>query len=104
MKRFLSLPIRLHMFLLVLLLALPAAGVIIHAGISQRQQAFKDAAADSARLVYALSSEINIMVRSSQQLAETLAHLPKVQKPESKATSRLLEDLIHKYPQYANIV
>lgn len=104
MKGFLSLPIRLHMFLLVFLLALPATGVIIHAGMGHRQQAFKDAATDSARLVYALSSEINIMVRSSQQLAETLAHLPEVQHPGSKTISPLLVDLIHKYPQYANII
>lgn len=104
MKRFLSLPIRIHMFLLVILLALPAAGVIINAGFDQRRQAYKEAAADSARLTYTISSEINILVRGTEQLADTLAQLPSVQHPDPKTISRLLGNLIAKYPQYSNII
>jgi len=104
MKKFLSLPIRMHMFLLVMLLALPAAGVIINAGLDQRKQAYKEAAANSARLAYTISSEINILVRGTEQLADTLAHLPAVQHLDPKAVTPLLSNLITKYPQYANII
>jgi len=104
MKKFLALPIRIHMFLLVILLALPSAGVIIHAGLAQRKEAHKEAAKDSARLVYAISSEITTLVRSAEQLADTLAHLPSVQRLDKSSMNPLLAGLIQKYPQYSNII
>src|SRR6185369_7721792 len=104
MKKFLSLPIRVHMFLLVILLALPSAGVIIHAGLTQRMEAHREAAKDSARLVYTISSEITSLVRSAEQLADTLAHLPAVQHLDQTSMNPILAGLVQKYPQYSNII
>jgi len=104
MKWFLSLPIRVHMFLLVGLLALPAVGVIIHSGLSQRQEAYRNAATDSSKLAYSISSEITILVKGAQQLTDTLAEMPEVRRLDTAAITPLLRDLTRKYPQYVNIV
>lgn len=104
MQRFLSLPIRFHMFLLVLLLTLPAVGVIIHEGLERRNELYKEAANDSARLVYTMSTEIMIQIRSAEQVADTLAQLPAMKKLDPKVINPLLLNLTKKYPCYANIV
>ena len=104
MQRLLSLPIRFHMFLLVLLLALPAAGVITYAGMERRKELYREAANDSAKLVYTMSSEIMIKIRSTEQLADTLAQLPAVQNLNTQIINPLLTSLIKKHPHYSNII
>ncbi len=104
MRRFLSLPVRVHLLLLVILLALPSILLIVYWGVVARNEAITDAKSDCLRFVNAVAGEQQAVVAGVRQLAATLALLPEVQSRNVPATDALLSDLLKKNPLYANIV
>ncbi|OGU13139.1 MAG: hypothetical protein A2076_07650 [Geobacteraceae bacterium GWC2_53_11] len=103
MRSFLSWPIRVHMYLLVLLLALPAVGVIIQSGLKLRQQAIIASSREVEKLAHSVASEMELLVDSTHQLSLSLSHLPAVQYRNSAELNPLLKDLITHYPYYTTI-
>jgi hypothetical protein len=103
MRRFLSWPIQVHLFMLVSLLAFPAIGLMVYSGIGERNQAIVDAKGECLRFVGTIAHEEQAVVAGVQQLTTTLALLPAVQSRNVEAVTALLGDLLKKNPQYTNI-
>lgn len=103
MIKFLSLSIRTQLLLIVLIAALPAAGIIIYSGFEQRANAVKDARAEMQKLAAIIASEQRTRAASAEQLLKILAQLPEVKKHHPSKVEPLLNDLLKLHTQYANI-
>ncbi|MHB8909408.1 MAG: PAS domain S-box protein [Syntrophales bacterium] len=103
MRRFLSWPIRVHLLILVSLLAFPALILMIYSGFNERNQAIVDARGACLKFVATIAHEEQAVVAGVQQLTTTLALLPAVQSLNAEAVNPLLRDLLEKNPQYTNI-
>ena len=73
MRKFLSWPIRVHLLLLVILLALPSITLILYWGVAARDEAIEDAKDECLKFVNAIAGEQQAAVAGVQQL---LAPLP----------------------------
>jgi PAS domain S-box-containing protein len=104
LRKILSWPVRVHLLLLVILLALPSIALIVHWGMAARDAAIEDAKDECLKFVIAVAGEQQAAVAGVQQLVTTLALLPEVKSRNSPAVDALLADLLKKNPLYANIV
>ncbi|HTZ39834.1 MAG TPA: hypothetical protein VMB77_06740, partial [Syntrophales bacterium] len=104
MRKFLSWPVRVHLLLLVILLAVPSIFLILYWGIAARDEAIKDAKDDCLKFVNSIAGEQQAAVAGVQQLLSTLALLPEVKSGNRPAANALLADLLKKNPLYANII
>lgn len=104
MKWLQSLPIHRLILFLMLLMALPAVGLIIHAGLQGREVALKESARSSTYLLNNIASELKSKVEASKQTMEMLSLLPEVRLRKSEPVNRLLSDLLRRYPIYTNIL
>lgn len=104
MKRLLSLSIRTHMLMMVVLMAAIAFGAVIHDGLEQRAALLREARNDTARLASQIVSEQQNLVAGGEQLLSVLSQLPIVQKHDAAAVTPLLRDIVAQKPQYANLL
>jgi HAMP domain-containing protein len=103
MIKFLSLSIRTQLLLIVLIAALPAAGIIIYSGFKQRAHAVEDARTEMQKLAAIIASEQRTRAASAEQLLKTIAQLPEVKKHHPSKVQPLLSDLLKLHTQYSNI-
>ncbi len=104
MKWLQFLSIRWLILLLMLLMAIPAVGLIMYAGLQGREADLKDARRVSTYLLNTVASELENRVDASRQMMEMLSLLPEVRQRNSEAVNRLLPDLLGKNPAYTNIL
>jgi diguanylate cyclase (GGDEF)-like protein/PAS domain S-box-containing protein len=102
-RRFLSWPIRGHLLLLILLLALPVAGIIVYSGIKHRQEGLDEATEKLRRVAFAVAMENRNLVAGVEQILGTLADVPEIRSRNAPAADTLLRNVLRKNPQYANI-
>jgi two-component system, cell cycle sensor histidine kinase and response regulator CckA len=103
-NKFMSLPIRTHLIVLLLLLALPSLLLIIHSGLMQRNQAIDAAKKDCLQLVETIATEQQATIAGAEQLAVALALLPDIRSRNREAAAAVLSELVRKNPLYSNIV
>src|ERR1035437_6839460 len=99
MTKFFSMPIKMQLFLMAFILALPAVGIIIYAGIEQRNDAINAARADTRKLADSIASEQKILVSGVQQLMGALAQLPEVRNQDTANVQPVLSDILRINPQ-----
>jgi PAS domain-containing protein len=104
MRRFLALPIRVHLLLLVCLLTLPALAGIVHMGLDQRRDSFDDSVAEMTRLASVMAIQQRSLIANAQQLGNVIAKLPDVKQHNTVAVNKILKDIINIYPQHHNIL
>jgi PAS domain S-box-containing protein len=104
MRKILSWPVRVHLLLLVILLALPSITLIVYRGMAERDESIEGAKSECLKFVNAIAAEQQAAVAGVQQLVVALSLLPEVQTRNVPATDALLSDLLKKNPLYANIV
>ena len=102
-NRFLSWPIRTHMIILLLLVALPCISLIVYSGVHDRNEAIEDAKRDCLGLVNTLANEQQNIVAGAQQLGASLSLLPDVQSGNRESVSALFAGLLKMNPQFGNI-
>ena len=95
--------IRNQLLLIVLIAALPAAGIMISSGLSQRALDIRDARAEVQKLATIIAAEQRTRIASADQLLTTLARLPDVRNRRSSRVEPLLRDLLKFHTQYSNI-
>jgi two-component system cell cycle sensor histidine kinase/response regulator CckA len=95
--------IRAQLFLIVCIVALPAAGVIIHSGITVRNEEVKNALKDTWKLADGISSEQQSMLASTHQLVTALAQLPEVRNHDVARMQSILGNIHKIHSQYSNI-
>ena len=103
MRKFLSWPIRVHLIILVFMMAFPSIGLIVYSGIAERNEVIEDAKRECLKFVSNIAHEEQTVVAGVQQLVVALALLPGLQSRNIHAFNALLSDLLKKNPQYTNI-
>lgn len=91
------------MFLITLIVALPAAGIIIYSGVKLREEAIQDARRETQQLAAGISAEQQGLVTAAQQLIIALAQLPDVRKHNTARVQPVLKDILALHAQYSNI-
>ena len=102
-RKFLSWPIRAHLLLLVILLALPSITLILYWGLDARDEAIEDAKGECLKFVNAVAGEQQAVVAGVQQLLATLALLPDVASRNIPVTDAILSDLLKTNPLFSSI-
>ncbi|NVN99628.1 MAG: PAS domain S-box protein [Geobacteraceae bacterium] len=103
MKSFFRLPIKYQLRLIVLIIALPVIGMIIHAGLQQRRHAIYVAETDTQKLADSIAYEQKSKVASARQLMVALAKLPEIQQQDAAGTTALLSEILKANPDFTNI-
>jgi C4-dicarboxylate-specific signal transduction histidine kinase len=101
---FSSLPIRLQLIALAILLTLPALGIIVYAGIKERNEDYHKAVVESQKLADHLAAEQENLMHEAQQLSGFLAELPDVANRNTEKVQSLISKTLKKNPQYKNII
>ena len=101
---YLSLPLRTHLLLLALLIALPAIGLIIHTGTIQRDDAVRRGFNEARRLAYNIAMTQYDLAGNAEQLMTTLAQIPDIKRHNATTTTVLLRDINLKSRHFGNIV
>ena len=99
-----SLSLRTHLLLLASLLALPAVALIIHSGMTQRQDAIRRGFWEARRLVNSIATEQYNLTGDAEQLLTALAQIPDIKERNADSANALLVDILKKSPHFGNIV
>ena len=103
MKLLFRLPIRFQLILIVIIVALPAVGIIINAGIQQRREAINVARIETQKLADRITFEQQSKTASARQLMVLLSHLPDVIAKNAEKTVHLLREIHNSNPDFSNI-
>ena len=103
MSRLLSLPMRAQMSLMALIVALPAAGIIIFYGMKLRETAIAAAIQETRKISDGIASEQQHAASSAEQLMTALAQLPDIRNHDAAKTQKILAEILKISPLYLNI-
>ncbi|HBG06810.1 MAG: hypothetical protein A2075_19370 [Geobacteraceae bacterium GWC2_58_44] len=103
MSTLFSMSIRAQLFLMVLIVAFPAVGIIVYAGIQAREGAIAEAVRDAQRLGDGIADAQRNMHTSAEQLMSALAKLPEVKRRDAAEVRSILGELVRQNPRYTNI-
>ena len=95
--------IRAHLFLIVFVVALPAAGIIIDMGLKLRKEVITQARLDTQKIVDRIATEQQNLVTGAEQLMTAVAQLPEVKHHETAKVEPILRELAKLNPMYSNI-
>lgn len=91
------------LFLIVVIIALPALFIIFKSGIEQRNNAVQDAKRETQKLAEAIVSEQKNLIASTRQLFIALSQLPEVREHRSAELQAVLIDILSLSPQYSKL-
>ncbi len=97
------LSIKVQLFIIVLIVALPAVGIIINSGIQQRRYSAEDALRETQKIADTLATEQNHIIDSTRQLCIALSQIPEVKDQDKSKIQDILSQIVKLSPQYANI-
>jgi PAS domain S-box-containing protein len=100
MDRLLRIPIRWQLIIMVVIVALPAAGIIIYSGVQQRNNAIHNACVDTQRLVDQIASEQRILVAAARPLVVSLSQLPELKNKDSAKLNLILSNILKLNPNF----
>ena len=95
--------IRVQLFLIVLVLALPIAGIMIYSGFRLRNEGLADARSDTRKLVDRIVTEQQSLETGAEQLMTALAQLPEVRHQQTAKVGPVLKELAKLNAMYTNI-
>jgi len=99
-----ALPIRTQLLLAALIVAIPAASVVLYAGLQARSGAMREATQVTEHLADEIATHQRNLASGTEQLLRTLAQLPEVQGHDTRRVHELLAQLLSLNSQYTNIV
>ena len=103
MNLLLRMPIRFLLILIVMIVALPAAGIIINAGVQQRNEAMSVAQKDTQILADKIAYEQLSMSTSARQLMASLSQIPEIKRKDVAKVTSLLSEIHKVNPNLTNI-
>jgi signal transduction histidine kinase len=89
---------KLHVLLLVLFL--PAFGVVVYSGINQRQSKMEEARKNALLLVSSLTAQQEQIANSTRTMLTLLAQLPEVRYTNAAKCDQLFADIHRRFPYY----
>lgn len=99
-----TLPLRALLFVTALIVALPAATIIVYSGFQARNVAIQDAMLEADHLADEITSLQRSFAMGTEQLISTLAQLPDVQGHDASRVHALLEKIKGLNAQYTNLL
>jgi signal transduction histidine kinase len=96
--------IRGKLLFFLLLICLPAFGIIVSSGLSHRRDEIKKAEDNAWLLAQSLAAQQEQMATSTKVMLSTLAQLHEVRSLDSEACNALFRKLNHRYPFYTVIL
>jgi two-component system, cell cycle sensor histidine kinase and response regulator CckA len=98
-----SWPIRKKLLLLLLVIFMPAFGIIVVSGFAQRRNEIREADRNALLLAQSLAAQQEQIAIGTKQMLSTLAQLPEVQGLDAWACNKLFRDLQIRHPFYSII-
>ncbi len=95
--------IRQKLLLLLLVIFLPALGIIVASGLHQRRDAILKAQANASLLAQSLAAQQSQIANSTKTMLSVLAQLRQVQSLNAPACNELFRELRLRYPFYSTI-
>ena len=96
--------LRIRLLILVLVAIIPALGLILSAGLAERQHLTAIARENALRLARLGSVDQERVIAGTRQLLIALSRLPQVRADDGAACSATLGDLLQRYGRmYANL-
>lgn len=95
--------LRVRLLLLILVILLPAAGLLVYTAMEQRRAAIAEARSSASRLALFTSQSQQQLIDMTRALLTALATVPDVRRGEAAACSALVTDLLKQYPRYTNV-
>jgi hypothetical protein len=96
--------IRKKLLLLLLIIFLPAFGIIVATGLSHRKDEIVKAHENALLLAQSLATQQEQITTATRTMLSTLAQLHVVQSLDARACNALFRDLHHQYPFYSVIL
>jgi PAS domain S-box-containing protein len=97
------LSIKHQLLIIVLIIALPAIGIIISSGVQERHKAIYDAQIETQKLAETIVNEQKNLVASTLQLFIALSQLPELKTRNHVQVQAMLAEILKLSPQYSNI-
>lgn len=104
MNRFYSASIKIQLFLIALVVAIPSISIVIYAGLQAREEALKEARLATQKFSERIAGEQQCIVVGAEQLMASLAQLPDVQQGNADKVARILANLCRMNAIYSNIL
>lgn len=96
-------PIRRKMILLLLLIFLPAFGILLSLGLENRKHEIMEARERALLLAQSLATQQEHIATATKYMLSTLARMPEVQKLDAQACDKLFRELNELNPFYSVI-
>jgi signal transduction histidine kinase/DNA-binding response OmpR family regulator len=93
--------IRGKLLFLLLIIFLPAFGIIVTSGLSHRKDEIRKAENSALLLVQSLAAQQEQIATSTKVMLSTLAQFPEVRSLNSKACNALFREMHNRYPFYS---
>lgn len=103
-KKLLTLSIRTQFMLLVVFLGLPALALVVQSGHDRYRRDVQSTFDGAQILADRVAIDLELQVRSAQQLMQALSLLPSVRMRDADETHKILKKFVDKNPIYANIL
>jgi PAS domain S-box-containing protein len=95
--------IKFQLLLIVLIISIPAIGIILYSGVQFRNAAIDGARRDTQKLADRIATEHQNLVICGEQLIIALAQLPEVKRQDKAKVEPILQKLKAMNPMYSNI-
>ena len=95
--------IRQKLLLLLLVIFLPALGIIVASGLNQKRDAIQKAENKASILAQSLAAQQDQIANSTKTMLSVLAQLRMVQNLDAPACNELFRELRRRYPFYSTI-
>jgi PAS domain S-box-containing protein len=99
-----SWPIRKKLLLLLVIIFLPAFGIIVSTGLNYRKDEIEKTRENALLLTQSLATQQEQITTAARTMLSTLAQLHVVQSMDARACSALFRDLQRQYPFYSVIL
>jgi two-component system, cell cycle sensor histidine kinase and response regulator CckA len=97
------LPVRVHLLATALIVALPAAAIIVFTSLQLRREELKDATSQVRRVADTIAAHQESLVAGAEQLVNALTQVPEVRRGEPGRVHALLAKILALNSQYSNI-
>ena len=95
--------IRIQLFLMVLLVAVPAVGIMLYSGVQSGNRAMNGAQMDTQQLAAIIATEQQNLVTGAEQMMAALSQLPEVKSHDPALVEPILRKLLMLNSMYSNI-
>ncbi len=96
--------LRNQLFILVLLVLVPALGLAVYSGFEQRQATIEESKERIMGLVRVFAYEQDRLVDTTRHVLQTLGHIPEIGNRDVAATDRILAEVHAHTPFYSTLV